>query len=87
MTELKQKIQFENKSEVFKCYCGENSYLEFIYDKEDDQYYVTITLQPTRLLERLKLAWKALRGLEFSSANEVVIDGEDFRKYLKEVIK
>lgn len=86
MTKIEQKIQFDSHSEVFKCYCGENSYLEFIYDKDDDQYYVNITIHPTRLLERLKLAWKALRGLEFSTSNEVIVDGPDFRRYLRTVI-
>lgn len=85
MSNIEQKIQFDGKSEIFKCYCGEHSYLEVTYDRVDDQYYVSITLHPTRFLERLKLAWKALRGIEFSSSNEVVIDGPDFRKYIKEI--
>lgn len=83
MSKIDQTIQGNMDSHIFKCYCGENSYLEIVRDFEDDQRYISITMHPTRLKERLKLAWKALRGLEFSVSNEVVIDGDDINKVRK----
>lgn len=83
MTKINQTIQGNMDSSIFKCYCGENSYLEVIKDPEDKQIYISITLRPTRLRERLKLAYRALRGLEFTSSNEVVIDGDDIKELIK----
>lgn len=77
MTRLDQKIQGDMETHVFKCYCGEDSYLVVTKDSKDDQLYISITKHPTRLVERLKLAWKSLRGLEFTTTNEVIIDGSD----------
>ena len=33
--------------------------------------------------ERLKLAWMAIRGLEFSVSNEIIIDNTDIKKLIK----
>lgn len=83
MTKINQTIQGNLETHIFKCYCGENSYLEVMKDTDDKQIYINITLHPTRLSERLKLAWRALRGLEFSASNEVVIDGKDIGSLIR----
>lgn len=80
MSRVDQLIQGNIPLDVFRCYCGESSYLEIMHDAEDDQFYIYITLSPTRLKERLRLAWKALRGIEFLASNEVIIDGSDIEK-------
>lgn len=77
MTKLNQQVQGHMESHVFTCYCGEDSYLQISRDDEDGQYYISITKHPTRLGERLKTAWQALKGLEFTASNEVIIDGAD----------
>lgn len=83
MTKLEQKIQGDMESHIFKCYCGENSYLEITRDDDDKQFYLSISVSPTRLAERLKLAWKALLGLEFSTSNEIMIDYTDARMLIE----
>jgi hypothetical protein len=85
MSKVEQLIQGNMEYHIFRCYCGECSYLSIIQDSEDDQIYIEITLHPTRLTERLKLAWKALRGLEFLASNEVIIDGSDAEKLIEAV--
>jgi hypothetical protein len=80
---LKQKIQGDMDSHVFKCYCGEYSYLEIVRDSDYKQVYVNITMNPTTIRERLSMAWKSLRGIEFSVSNEVVIDSVDLAELRK----
>lgn len=83
MTKLQERNQFNSVSQVYKCWCGEYSYLEIIRDEEDSQFYFHISVYPTRLLERLVLAWKALRGIEFMVSNEVIVDGKDVPSIIK----
>lgn len=83
MSKINQVIQGGGEVHIFKCYCGEDSFLEFTGRKEDDEIYAQITIHPTRLGKRLKLAWKALRGLEFTASNSVIIDGKDLPKLIK----
>ena len=81
MTEIKQFTQGKLGNEhIFQCYCGEDSYLNVTHDEEDNQFYFDITLAPSRLPERIKRAWQALRGLEFGCSNEVIIDGSDIKE-------
>lgn len=83
MSKLNQEIQGHMPTHIFKCYCGEDSYLEIMQDPDDKEFYLTITKHPTRLKERLKLAWKAFRGLEFAASNEVIIAEKDAKKIAK----
>lgn len=84
MTKIKEKTQFKDlEINIFRCWCGESSYLEVVKDVEDGDIYVTITKYPTRLLERLKTAYKALRGIEFDATNSVMIAKEDVSKLVK----
>lgn len=83
MTKIKQVVQGNMDTSIYKCYCGEYSYLEIIRDEEDSQFYFHISVYPTRLLERLVLAWKALRGIEFMVSNEVIVDGKDVPDMIK----
>lgn len=83
MAKIDNKIQWDTPTHLFKCYCGESSFLEIIHDDEDRQLYISITQHPTTLRERLTLAWKALCGYEFSASNEVVLDEEDINKLIK----
>lgn len=83
MTKIMEKIQGDSsgfETHIFKCYCGEDSYLEIIQDKEDREIFVTITKHPTRLKERLIMAWKSLRGIEFTTTNHVMLLQEDISK-------
>lgn len=83
MTKIIEKTQWRHiETNIFKCWCGENSYLDITSDNDGD-LYITITQYPTNLLERFKLAFKALRGLEFSSSNSVMIVNEDINKLIK----
>lgn len=84
MTKLKESTQFKDlETSIFKCWCGEVSYLEIVRDVEDGDIYVTITKHPTRLLERLRSAYKALRGIEFDATNSVMIAKEDIAALIK----
>lgn len=80
MTKLAETIQGNLETHIFKCYCGEDSYLEVMQDSEDKEFYISITMHPTSISERIKAAWKALRGLEFSASNTVIILEEDADK-------
>jgi hypothetical protein len=83
MSKIDQTVQGDMPSHIFKCYCGEFSYLEIILDKDDQQIYFAISMSPTTLWSRVKLAWRAIHGLEFSTSNEVIIDGKDVPKIIK----
>ena len=83
MSKIQEKIQGEFDDYIFKCYCGENSYLQVTQDPDDRELYISITLKPTRLSERLELAWKSLRGMEFYATDEVIILGEDSDKLIE----
>lgn len=84
MTKLKESTQFKDlETSIFKCWCGESSYLEVVKDVDDGDIYVTISKYPTKLLERLKTAYKALRGIEFDSTNSVMIAKEDVIKLIR----
>ncbi len=84
MTKLTEKTQFNfAETNIFKCWCGENSYLDITKDLDDGDIYITITQYPTRLLERVKMAYKALRGIEFTSSNSVMLAQEDIKKLIK----
>lgn len=83
MAKIDNKTQGSYGSHIFKCYCGENSYLEILQDPDDRELYIYITQHPTRLRERLSTAWRALRGLEFMSSNEIVLLEEDAEKLIK----
>jgi hypothetical protein len=87
MTELIEKDQFQTETHTYKCWCGENSYLTIVIDREDGEAYISITQSPTRLIERLSLAWKALRGIEFTSSNEVIISDDEVEELMKMLIK
>ena len=88
MTKLVEKTQFKDfETNIFKCWCGESSYLEVVKDIEDGDIYITITKYPTRLLERLKMAYMALRGIEFDSTNSVMIAQEDIPQLIKALKK
>lgn len=83
MTKIDQSIQGGLPTYIFKCYCGEDSYLEVMQDPDDRELYISITQRPTRLRERLKLAWKALRGLEFTNAGDVILLDTDAKKLIE----
>ena len=83
MTKLTEDSQWNTGRHIFKCWCGEDSYLEVIQDVEDGEYYISITQHPTRLKERLAMAWKALRGIEFTASNSVMIVEKDAKKLVK----
>jgi hypothetical protein len=80
MTKVQEGDQFQREIHIFKCWCGEESYLEITQDADDKEFYISITQHPTRFMERLKMAWAALRGIEFSSSNCVVLLEEDANK-------
>jgi len=85
MAKIDNKTQWSQFGEthIFKCYCGSNSYIQVIQDPEDRELYFSITQHPTRLKERLGTAWKALRGLEFTASDEVILLDTDARKLIK----
>lgn len=83
MAKVDNQVQGDLPTYIFKCYCGENSYLEIMQDPEDKELYISITQHPTRLRERLKLAWKALRGLEFTAAGDIILLDDDVKKLIK----
>lgn len=80
MTKLKESTQWPVEFHIYKCWCGEDSYLQVARDDEDKQFYISITVHPTRFLERLRMAWKALRGIEFTASNEVIVDFQDAKE-------
>jgi hypothetical protein len=86
MTKLAEKNQFNSDNYVFKCYCAEHSYLDITQDPDDGEIYISITQHPTRLTDRIVMAWRALRGVEFSSSNEVVLLKEDISKLQEALI-
>jgi len=78
---IKQKTQVGGiDEESVQCYCGENSYISV--KRWDDEYIVYITQSPTSLRERLRLAWAALRGLEFHYSNEVLLSQEQLDEFM-----
>lgn len=83
MAKIDNQVQGSMPTHIFKCYCGENSYIEIIQDPEDKEFYFSITQRPTRLKERLTTAWKALRGLEFTASNEVIVLDTDAHKIIE----
>lgn len=85
MTKLTEHSQWGDYGDyyIFKCWCGENSYLEVSVDKKDGELYICITRHPTRFRERLKMAWEAIRGIEFTSSNSVMIVPEDVPKLIE----
>lgn len=83
MSKVEEQLQGGFPTYIFKCYCGEHSFLEVMQDLEDRELYINITQHPTRLKERLTTAWRALRGLEFSSSNEVIIDEKDIDRLME----
>jgi hypothetical protein len=87
MSKIDNTTQGRLDSYIFKCYCGEDSYLEVMQNPDDGEFYISITQHPTRLLERLKMAWKALRGIEFTSSNEVILLEKDANKLIVALTK
>lgn len=82
------------ESLMYQCYCGEDSFFNLYHfdwndERVDDDYYVSITIRPTSWRGRLGLAWKALRGLETTVSNEVLLSKEqinDFSNELREYL-
>lgn len=88
MTRLREKTQLKyTTTSIFKCWCGENSYLDITKDKIGDYICITITQNPTTVSDRIKMAWKCLRGLEFSSSNSVLISEQNIENLVKELKK
>lgn len=84
MTKLNQKQQYDNESHIFKCWCGEHSYLEVSkFDEDTGDIEIYLTQHPSSLFERLRLAFMSLRGLEITTSSSVIIAEEDVKELIK----
>lgn len=89
MSIMKQKIQFgEQTSVIFQCNCGEDTYLNverFDWREGEFDYHVSVSNQPGLLSDRLKTAWRALRGQRHAVSSHVLLSPEQFEDLLTEL--
>ena len=64
-------------SKLYKCDCGEFSFLEVLHDTNDDSYYVTITAYPRTFKEKARAIWAVLRGATYGASEEMVLNKEN----------
>ena len=62
---------------LYKCSCGEFSFLEVIHDSDDDFYYFTISYYPKSFWQKIKAIYAIIRGSRFGASEEVVLTIED----------
>lgn len=86
MTKLTEQSQFGLDTDIFKCWCGEYSYLEVIKDSDGD-IYVAITQYPRSITERLKAIFGIITGTGYSGSNSVMVTKDDVNKLIKALKK
>ncbi len=77
-------MKINNDIELYRCECGEFSFLEVWYD--GDFYYFMITYSPRGIIEKLKAIWAILRGAKYGVSEDIVLS-ETSIKQLKKFIE
>jgi len=74
-------MKTDDETILFKCDCGEFSFLEVFYDT--DFYYFTITYYPKTFIGKIKAIFAIIKGSRFGASEEIVLRPKDAKELSK----
>jgi len=73
---------------LLQCSCHSFEFLEFgWFDDDSKTFYVSITVHPKKLIEKLKAIWRILRGARYGISDEVLVESKEIRRLVKWLAK